>query len=63
MCYSAAPSTTNQNSTQRIYKGYKVARKSLEAYNIKMQYENVFKSDRLFMLYLPLIQTITARCL
>ena len=27
--------------------------KSLQAYNIKMQYENVFKSDRLFMLYLP----------
>ena len=27
VCYSAAPSTTNQNATQRIYKGYKVARK------------------------------------
>src|SRR6185437_5709456 len=36
-----------------IYKGYKVARKSLKAYSIKMQYENVFKSDGLFMLYLP----------
>ena len=46
MCYSAAPSTTNQNATQRIYKGYKVARKSLQAYIIKMQYESVFKSDR-----------------
>ena len=45
MCYSAAPSTTNQNATQRIYiyKGYKVARKSLQAYIIKMQYENIFK--------------------
>jgi hypothetical protein len=31
----------------------KVARKSLWAYNIKMQYENVFKSDRIFMFYLP----------
>ena len=27
--------------------------KSLLEYSIKMQYENVFKSDRLFMLYLP----------
>ena len=36
MCYSAAPSTTNQNATPKdIYKGYKVARKSLQAYNIK----------------------------
>ena len=26
-----------------IYKGYKVARKSLQAYSIKMQYEIVFK--------------------
>ena len=26
-----------------IYKGYKVARKSLKAYSIKMQYEIVFK--------------------
>ena len=43
MCYSEAPSTTNQNATQRIYKGYKLARKSLQAYNIKIQYENVFK--------------------
>ena len=37
------PSTTNQNATQGIYKGYKLARKSLLAYSIKMQYENVFK--------------------
>ena len=29
VCYSAAPSTTNQNATQGIYKGYKVARKTL----------------------------------
>ena len=43
MCYSTAPSTTNQNATQRIYKGYKVARKSLQAYSIKMQYEIVLK--------------------
>ena len=43
MRYSAAPSTTNQNATQGIYKGYKVARKSLQAYSIKMQYEIVFK--------------------
>ena len=27
--YSTAPSTTNQNATQGIYKGYKVARKIL----------------------------------
>ena len=26
-----------------IFKGYKLARKSLKAYRIKMQYENVFK--------------------
>ena len=26
-----------------IFKGYKLARKSLKAYSIKMQYENVFK--------------------
>ena len=37
MCYSAAPSTTNQNATQGyIYKGYKVARKVL----IGIQYLN-----------------------
>ena len=29
VCYSAAPSTTNQNATQGIYKGYKVARRVL----------------------------------
>ena len=29
MCESAAPSTTNQNATQGIYKGYKVAREVL----------------------------------
>ena len=29
VCYGAAPSTTDQNATQGIYKGYKVARKVL----------------------------------
>ena len=44
VCYSVAPSTTNQNATQRIYiKDIKSLGKSLLAYNIKMQYENVFK--------------------
>ena len=44
MCYSAAPSTTNQNATQGIYiKDIKWLGKSLQAYSIKMQYENVFK--------------------
>ena len=44
MCYSAAPSTTNQNATQRIYiKDIKWLGKSLQAYNIKMQYEIVIK--------------------
>ena len=36
MCYSAAPSTTNQNATQRIYiEDIKWLGKSLQAYNIK----------------------------
>ena len=39
VCYSVASSTTNKNANQRIYKGYKVARKVL----IGIQYENVFK--------------------
>ena len=44
MCYSTAPSTTNQNATQRIYiKDIKWLGKSLQAYSIKMQYEIVFK--------------------
>src|SRR6185503_6517886 len=44
VCYSAAPSTTNQNATQGIYiKDIKWLVKSLYAYSIKMQYENVFK--------------------
>ena len=44
MCYSAAPSTTYQNATRRIYiKDIKWLGKSLYVYNIKMQYENVFK--------------------
>ena len=47
MCYSAAPSTTNQNATQRKYiKDIKWLGKSLKAYNIKMQYEVVIKGDR-----------------
>ena len=46
MCESAAPSTTNQKCNPRIYIKDKVARKSLQAYSIKMQYEIVFKSDR-----------------
>ena len=44
MHYSAAPSTTNQNATQGNYiKDIKWLGKSLQAYNIKMQYVNVFK--------------------
>ena len=44
MCYSEAPSTTNQNATQGNYiKDKKWLGKSLYAYSIKMQYENVFK--------------------
>ena len=44
MCYSVAPSTTNQNATQGIYiKDIKWLGKSLQAYSIKMQYENIFK--------------------
>ena len=47
MCESAAPSTTNQNATQGIYiKDIKWLGKSLQAYNIKMYYEHVFKSGR-----------------
>jgi hypothetical protein len=53
MCESAAPSTTNQNATQGINVKDKVARKSLWANRIKMQYEIVLKSDRMFMLSLP----------
>ena len=49
-----APGTTNQNAIEGTYiKDIKWLGKSLYAYNIKMQYESVFKSDRLFMLYLP----------
>ena len=58
MCYSTAPSTTNQKCNPRvIYKGNKVARKSLQAYSIKMQYENVFKSDRCCLCYTCLPQS------
>ena len=38
---------------QGIYKGYKVSRTVLIGIQYEMQYEIVFKSDRLFMLHLP----------
>ena len=58
VCYSEAPSTTNQNDTQGTYiKDIKWLGKSLYAYNIKIQYEIVFKGDRMFMLYLPSCNT------
>ena len=58
MCYSAAPSTTNQNATQWIYiKDIKWLGKSLQAYNIKMQYEIVFKGDRCCSCYTCLPQS------
>ena len=61
MCYSAAPSTTNQNATQRIYiKDTKCLGKSLQAYNIKMQYEIVIKGDRWCSCYTCLPQTAPA---
>ena len=47
-----------------IYKGYKVARKSLQAYSIKMQYENVFKAIGgvhvilAFLVLLPLLKLL-----
>ena len=47
MCYSAAPSTTNQNATQGVHiKDIKWLGKSLQVYSIKMQYEIVIKGDR-----------------
>ena len=61
MFYSAAPSTTNQNATQRIYiKDIKWLGKSLYAYSIKMQYENVFKSNRWCSCYTCLPQSSPA---
>ena len=60
MCYSAAPSTTNQNATQRIYKVIKWLGKSLWAYSIKMQYEIVFKSNRWCSCYTCLPQSSPA---
>ena len=58
MCYSAAPSTTNQNATQGIYiKDIKWLGKSLQAHSIKMQYENVLKSDGCCSCYTCLPQT------
>ena len=55
MCESAAPSTTNQKCNPRIYIKDKVARKSLQAYSIKMQYEIVFKSDSVAKMASPAI--------
>ena len=58
VCYSAAPSTTNQNATQGTYiKDIKWLGKSLWAYSIKIQYENVFKSDRWCSCYTCLPQS------
>ena len=42
-----------------IYKGYKVAKKSLQAYSIKMQYEIVFKGDGCCSCYTCLPQTVS----
>ena len=59
MCYSAAPSTTNQSATQGTYiKDIKWLGKSLYAYSIKMQNENVFKGDRCCSCYTCLPQTV-----
>ena len=61
MCYSAAPSTTNQNTTQGIYiRDIKWLGKSLQAYNIKMLYENIFKGDRCCSCYTCLPRTAPA---
>ena len=61
MCYSAAPSTTNQNATRMIYiKDIKWLGKSLQAYSIKMQYENVIKGDRWCSCYTCLPQIVPA---
>ena len=44
MCYSAATyAQLTKMQPKGIFKGHKVARKSLKAYSIKMQYEIVFK--------------------
>ena len=61
MCYSAAPSTTKKNATQRIYiKDIKWLGKSLQAYSIKMQYEIVIKGDRWCSCYTCLPRTAPA---
>ena len=61
MSYSVAPSTTNQNATQGIYiKDIKWIGKSLQAYNIKIQYEIVFKGDRCCSCYTCLPQSSPA---
>ena len=61
VCYSAAPSTTNQNATQGTYiKDIKWLGKSLWAYSIKMPHENVFKSNRWCSFYTCLPQSSPA---
>ena len=60
MCYSAAPSTTNQNASPKdIYKGYKVARKSLQAYSIKCSMK-MYLNDRWCSCYTCLPHTAPA---
>ena len=61
MCYSAAPSTTNQKCNPKVYiKDIKWLGKSLQAYNIKMQYEIVIKNDRWCSCYTCLPRTTPA---
>ena len=60
MCYSAAPSTTKQNATPKdIYKGYKLARKSLQAYSIKCSMK-MYLNDRCCSCYTCLPRTTPA---
>ena len=54
MCYSAAPSTTNHNATQRIHiKDIKWLGDPYRHTVLKCSMKDVIKDDRLFMLYLP----------
>ena len=56
-----APGTTNQNAIEGTYiKDIKWLGKSLYAYNIKMQYEIVFKGDRWCSCYTCLPQSSPA---
>ena len=56
-----APSTTNHNATQRIYKKYiKWLGNPYRHTVLKMQYENVFKSDRWCSCYTCLPKTAPA---